>query len=87
MLTQRDQTAVFEASPDAMLVVVSGGVIRDLDRQALRKDDTDSLVDIRPSPSRPGTGGGHVIHAVHGISAWKRMRRSTARPMRDRQRW
>ncbi len=35
MLTHRDYTAVFEASPDAMLVVDSDGVIRDLNRQAL----------------------------------------------------
>lgn len=35
MLTQRDHTAVFEASPDAMLVVDSDGMIRDLNRQAL----------------------------------------------------
>lgn len=35
MLTQRDHTAVFEASPDAMLVVDSDGVVRDLNRQAL----------------------------------------------------
>ena len=35
MLTQRDHAAVFEASPDAMLVVDSGGVIRDLNGPAL----------------------------------------------------
>ena len=35
MLRQRDYTAVFEASPDAMLVVDADGVIRDLNRQAL----------------------------------------------------
>ena len=35
MLAQRDHTAVFEASPDAMLVVDSSGVIRDLNRQAV----------------------------------------------------
>ena len=35
MLTQRDYTAVFDASPDAMLVVDSQGVIRDLNRQAV----------------------------------------------------
>ncbi len=34
MLTDRDYRAVFEASPDAMLVVDSDGVIRDLNRQA-----------------------------------------------------
>ena len=35
MLRDRDYRAVFEASPDAMLVVDSEGVIRDLNRQAL----------------------------------------------------
>lgn len=35
MLRQRDYTAVFDASPDAMLVVDSDGVIRDLNRQAV----------------------------------------------------
>ncbi|MCY3942233.1 MAG: PAS domain S-box protein [Gemmatimonadetes bacterium] len=35
MLTQKDHAAVFEASPDAMLVVDSDGVVRDLNRQAL----------------------------------------------------
>lgn len=35
MLTQRDHAAVFEASPDAMLVVDVHGVIRDLNRQAI----------------------------------------------------
>ena len=35
MLVQSDYTALFEASPDALLVVDSGGVIRDLNRQAL----------------------------------------------------
>ena len=35
MLTDRDYRAVFEASPDAVLVVDSGGVIRDLNPQAL----------------------------------------------------
>ncbi len=35
MLTDRDYRAVFEASPDAMLVVDSDGVIRDLNPQAL----------------------------------------------------
>ena len=35
MLNQGDHTAVFEASPDAMLVVDSDGVIQDLNRQAL----------------------------------------------------
>ena len=35
MLTDRDYRAVFEASPDAMLVVDSEGVIRDLNPQAL----------------------------------------------------
>ena len=35
MLKQRDYTAVFDASPDAMLVVDSDGVIRDLNRQAI----------------------------------------------------
>ena len=34
MLTDRDYRAVFEASPDAMLIVDSGGVIRDLNPQA-----------------------------------------------------
>ncbi|WP_423928884.1 PAS domain S-box protein [Candidatus Palauibacter sp.] len=35
VLTDRDHTAVFDASPDAMLVVDSSGVIRDLNRQAV----------------------------------------------------
>ena len=35
MLTDRDYRAVFEASPDAMLVVDSEGVVRDLNSQAL----------------------------------------------------
>ncbi len=35
MLVQSDYTAIFEASPDALLVVDSEGVIRDLNRQAL----------------------------------------------------
>ncbi|MDE2974341.1 MAG: PAS domain-containing sensor histidine kinase [Gemmatimonadota bacterium] len=35
LLTDGDYRAVFEASPDAMLVVDSEGVIRDLNRQAL----------------------------------------------------
>jgi len=35
LLKKRDYTAVFEASPDAMLVVDPDGVIRDLNRQAL----------------------------------------------------
>ena len=35
MLTDRDYRAVFEASPDAMLIVDSEGVIRDLNPQAL----------------------------------------------------
>ena len=35
VLTDRDYRAVFEASPDAMLVVDSGGLIRDLNPQAL----------------------------------------------------
>ena len=35
MLTDRDYRAVFEASPDAMLIVAGGGVIRDLNPQAL----------------------------------------------------
>ena len=35
LLKPSDYTAVFEASPDAMLVVDSGGMIRDLNRQAV----------------------------------------------------
>ncbi|WP_419939658.1 PAS domain-containing sensor histidine kinase [Candidatus Palauibacter sp.] len=35
MLTQSDYTAVFDASPDAMLVVDADGVIQDLNRQAI----------------------------------------------------
>jgi len=35
VLRQRDYTAVFDASPDAMLVVDADGVIRDLNRQAV----------------------------------------------------
>ena len=35
MFTERDYRAVFEASPDAMLIVDSEGVIRDLNPQAL----------------------------------------------------
>lgn len=35
LLSQRDYTAVFDASPDAMLVVDAEGLIRDLNRQAL----------------------------------------------------
>lgn len=35
LLSDRDYRAVFEASPDAMLIVDSGGVIRDLNPQAL----------------------------------------------------
>ena len=35
MLTDRDYRAVFEASPDAMLIVDSGGLIRDLNPQTL----------------------------------------------------
>ncbi len=35
MLKQKDYTAVFDASPDAMLVVDADGVIRDLNRQAV----------------------------------------------------
>ena len=36
MLSDRDYRAVFDASPDAMLIVDSGGVIRDLNPQALK---------------------------------------------------
>ena len=35
VLKQRDYTAVFDASPDAMLVVNADGVVRDLNRQAV----------------------------------------------------
>ncbi|MYA42377.1 MAG: PAS domain S-box protein, partial [Gemmatimonadetes bacterium] len=35
LLKQDDYTAVFEASPDAMLVVDREGVIRDLNRRAV----------------------------------------------------
>ena len=35
LLNQRDYTAVFDASPDAMLVVDADGLIRDVNRQAL----------------------------------------------------
>ena len=35
MLTERDYRAVFEASPDAMLIVDSAGTIRDLNPQAV----------------------------------------------------
>ena len=35
LLSDRDYRAVFEAAPDAMLIVDSGGVIRDLNPQAL----------------------------------------------------
>jgi len=35
VLKQKDYTAVFDASPDAMLVVDADGVIRDLNRQAI----------------------------------------------------
>lgn len=40
MLTDRDYMAVFGASPDATLVVDSGGLSRDLDPQALSGPDT-----------------------------------------------
>ncbi|MXW16317.1 MAG: PAS domain S-box protein [Gemmatimonadetes bacterium] len=35
VLNHNDYTAVFDASPDAMLVVDADGVIRDLNRQAV----------------------------------------------------
>ena len=62
MLNQNDYTAVFDASPDAMLVVDADGVIRDL--EALRKDGTTIPVEISLSPSNLGTGDPHVICAV-----------------------
>ncbi len=65
LLNQRDYTAVFEASPDAMLVVDADGVIRDLNRQALaifgygRDEIVDSPVErLIPEASRAR----HVLH-------------------------
>ena len=46
MLTDRDYRAVFEASPDAMLIVDPEGVIRDLNPQA--------LLNVRMEPRRDG---------------------------------
>ena len=40
VLTDRDYRAVLAASPDAMLAVGSGGLIRDLDPQALTGPDS-----------------------------------------------
>ena len=64
MLTARDHTAVFEASPDAMLVVDSGGVIRDLNRQAIamfgwsrEEIEGTSFERLVPAPIASGTGG------------------------------
>ena len=127
MLTDRDYRAVFEASPDAMLIVDWEGMIRDLNPQALAmfgwgreeiegspverlvpaasrgrhqqhrrhyvkaprprpmgqglellalsKDGTTFPVEISLSPSKLGSGEGHVICTVRDISGWKRMRR------------
>ena len=65
VLTQRDYTAVFEASPDAMLVVDSNGMIRDLNRRALemfgwsREEMEGSPVErLVPAASR----GRHRLH-------------------------
>ena len=126
MLTDRDYRAVFEASPDAMLIVDWEGKIRDLNPQAVamfgwsreemqgspverlvpldsrsrhrrhrekyvksprprpmgqglellavRKDGTNFPVEISLSPSKLGSGQGHVICAVRDITGWKRMR-------------
>ena len=126
MLTDRDYRAVFEASPDAMLIVDWEGVIRDLNPQAVamfgwsreemqgssverlvppdsrgrhrqhrkryvksprprpmgeglellavRKDGTNLPVEISLSPSKLGSGPGHVICAVRDITGWKKMR-------------
>lgn len=127
MLTDRDYKAVFEASPDAMLIVDAEGVIRDLNPQALamfgwsreemegspverlvpaasrnrhqqhrgnyakaprprpmgqglellalRRNGTTFPVEISLSPSKLGSGQGHVICTVRDITGWKRMRR------------
>ncbi len=126
MLTDRDYRAVFEASPDAMLIVDWEGKVRDLNPQAVamfgwsreemqgfpverlvppdsrsrhrqhrekyvksprprpmgqglellavRKDGTNFPVEISLSPSKLGSGQGHVICAVRDITGWKRMR-------------
>lgn len=126
MLTDRDYRAVFEGSPDAMLIVDWEGKIRDLNPQAVamfgwsreemqgspverlvpsesrgrhrqhrekyvksprprpmgqglellavRKDGTNFPVEISLSPSKLGSGQGHVICAVRDITGWKRMR-------------
>jgi len=126
VLTDRDYRAVFEASPDAMLIVDWEGMIRDLNPQAVamfgwsreelegspverlvpvasrsrhrkhresyvdsprprpmgqglellavRKDGTSIPVEISLSPSKLGSGQGHVICAVRDITGWKQMR-------------
>ncbi|WP_420461644.1 PAS domain S-box protein [Candidatus Palauibacter sp.] len=59
VLTDRDYRAVFEASPDAMLIVDANGVIRDLNPQAIamfgwsREEMEDSGVE-RLVPARDG---------------------------------
>ena len=65
MLDQRDHTAVFEASPDAMLVVDAEGKIRDLNRRAVemfgygREEIEGSPVErLVPEASR----GRHQLH-------------------------
>ena len=68
MLSDRDYRAVFEASPDAMLIVDPGGLIRDLNPQALtmfgwsREEMEGSGVELLvPDASR----GRHEQHRLH----------------------
>lgn len=72
MLTDRDYRAVFEASPDAMLVVDSGGVIRDLNSQAvsmfgwsLEEMEGSSVERLIPATSR----GRHEQHRLRYAEA------------------
>ena len=72
VLSDRDYRAVFEASPDAMLVVDSDGLIRDLNPQALmmfgwsREEMEGSSVErLVPAASR----GRHEQHRLHYADA------------------
>ena len=68
LLNQRDYTAVFDASPDAMLVVDAEGLIRDLNRQALamfgyERDEIEGSPVERLVPEASRTQ--HRLHRQH----------------------